>query len=429
MVDTTGATPKDVTFRDLRIRVPNTMPADSGSAAQIQGDTIEDVDIVSRNLGTNGSDGISSFTGGGTVRDVTFEPVNGGALDHAITTNAPNAGDVTIQNVTINDATEAIDPTAPGTNFHVDGAVVNNPGQLAFNASAGSLDIVNSVATISAPVSAISAAAPPSSANNSTVTADHVTAVYSGNDPSVPAIRSDVFGSGANQGTGNPDLRVTDSIFSGYGAGWVRSGGTGVGGSASLSFTYSNLPMTGSDTGNGLLQNGLGNISADPLFVAAGDYHLQPGSPSIDAADPTATAPLVDIAGSPRPRDGNGDGVAVSDQGAYEYQDNVPPETTIERGPGTKHQLSKGKAKFSFTASEGGATFACKFDDEQYQPCKSPQGARHLKKGKHTFSVVATDVSLNVDPTPATEKFKVKPKKKHHKHHSHGGHGHHGPKG
>ena len=31
---------------------------------------------------------------------------------------------------------------------------------------------------------------------------------------------------------------------------------------------------------------GNGNIDADPMFIATGDYHLQAGSPCIDAGDP-----------------------------------------------------------------------------------------------------------------------------------------------
>ncbi len=70
-----------------------------------------------------------------------------------------------------------------------------------------------------------------------------------------------------------------------------------------------------------------GNISADPLFVdeGAGDFRLTKTSPAVDAGTNTL-APANDFAGTSRPLDGNGDGVAITDIGAFEF---APPPATV----------------------------------------------------------------------------------------------------
>jgi parallel beta-helix repeat protein len=102
---------------------------------------------------------------------------------------------------------------------------------------------------------------------------------------------------------------------------------------------YNDVLNTGSGTAYGGTcsdQTGSnGNISADPLLLSA-EYHLQPGSPAIDAGLNDG-APADDIDGDVRPADGNRDGVAVVDIGADEVvvRDTTPPTITCTATPNT----------------------------------------------------------------------------------------------
>ena len=85
-------------------------------------------------------------------------------------------------------------------------------------------------------------------------------------------------------------------------------------------FNYSGVPPGSSD------------ISLDPLLVnrTGGDYHLLPWSPCVDAGT-NEGAPSKDAEGNPRPVDGDLDGTAVTDIGAYEF---TPIRVRIDVLPG-----------------------------------------------------------------------------------------------
>ena len=69
------------------------------------------------------------------------------------------------------------------------------------------------------------------------------------------------------------------------------------------------------------------NINEDPLWEdpAVGDFHLQAGSPCIDAGENGAPGiPTTDFENESRTMDGNGDGSSVADMGADEYNPGAP---------------------------------------------------------------------------------------------------------
>jgi len=84
--------------------------------------------------------------------------------------------------------------------------------------------------------------------------------------------------------------------------------------------------------------------------------------------------------------------------------DAKPPDTKILK-PNTGR-----RAKFKFATTEPvGATFRCRLDKHKYKRCKTPAKYR-VSNGAHTFRVYSIDAAGNADPTPALERWKVKPK-------------------
>lgn len=73
-----------------------------------------------------------------------------------------------------------------------------------------------------------------------------------------------------------------------------------------------------------------------------------------------------------------------------------PPHTTRDRTP-----------TFRFSSNEPGSRFQCKLDSKPFRPCRSPFVAQRLPLGSHTFRVRARDESDNLDPSPASWRFRV----------------------
>ena len=90
--------------------------------------------------------------------------------------------------------------------------------------------------------------------------------------------------------------------------------------------------------------------------------------------------------------------------------DTIAPDTTITTHP--KDKTKKKTATFEFVSSEPGSSFQRKLETESgFSDCVSPVTIK-VGKGKHAFEVRATDQAGNTDPSPATDNWKVKKKRK-----------------
>jgi hypothetical protein len=85
--------------------------------------------------------------------------------------------------------------------------------------------------------------------------------------------------------------------------------------------------------------------------------------------------------------------------------DATPPDTSITGGP--SGPINVDSASFTFTSPDGGATFQCKLDTGDFEPCASPKAYANLSETAHTFQVRAVDAAGNIDPLPATRSFNV----------------------
>ncbi len=387
-----------ITMRDLTVQDPASQPDGlAGGILLYEGDTLERVTVVSLN---EGGDGILGYGPGNVVRDCEVRAGGTGEVDYGISSSGP--GTVLVEDSTVKEASWAL-VAGNGTLTARRTAVLDAITYGAI-ATGGSMVLENSTFTVDDGIGLYLSAA----ATDQSLTADHVTILNTGGT-TYPALEGKKFSSTAGDAT----MTVSNSIFRGFSSGYKTETPFGPGvGLVKITARYSNLPQKGISNG-GTADFSTGNIDADPLFGT--DLSLQPGSPSIDAGDPSFGL-NTDFLGAPRPVDGNGDGVAVADQGAFEYQppakpggggggDGQAPQTKILKGPGVA--LAKGKAKFRFSSSEAGSPFECKLDRRKVARCKPPKKYSHLKPGKHSFKVWAIDAAGNKDQTPAKRRFRV----------------------
>jgi hypothetical protein len=157
-------------------------------------------------------------------------------------------------------------------------------------------------------------------------------------------------------------VTVTNSVLRGF-AHPLRADGGGPG-SVDIAASYSDYSATGNIDNaqvGGISESAISTVG-DAAFAGPGDYHLAAGSPLVDAGDPAAAQGL-DLDGNPLVTDGNHDGIARRDIGAYEVAGPLPGEQgggdqqadtkapVLSGFASTKRTFAK-STRFRFTLSE-----------------------------------------------------------------------------
>ena len=390
-----GGEARDVSIEDLSIQIPAAMNDGEGAGIALSGDTLQNVDINSFNVG---GVGVSDIVGGATITGGLIRGFSGGTIGVGIRAGSSVTADVDISGVRVLGAEFGISAAPTSGTVSVDRSRIEST-TAGISATAGTVDVTNSIFESDGPLG-LSASA--SGAANATVNADGVTLVGSGSSTSP-------FNANVNAAiAGSSTVNVENSIATGFSLGFVRSSsGTGL---ANINIDRSNAKTFGPDIGPGTA-NVTNSEELAPLFTDAGngDYSLTLASPSIDAGDPTSTL-TSDFNGDLRPRDGDSNGTSIVDQGAFEFQtDTTPPNTVINSGPAAGSTITVDEATFGFSGTPvpDVAGFQCKLDGGAFLDCTSPKTFSNLSEGSHTVSIRAEDGFGNQDATPATRTFIV----------------------
>jgi len=359
--------------------------------------------IVTENAATNGGAGIYCYTASPTVTDTIISSnSNSGFLGGGGILSRQNSSP-TIKNCTIRNNEATSSSSGGGINCRDSSTLIISNSVISGNSATqngGGLNVFDATSS--------------SSLINCIITSN--TASFGGGgffckDGSLEIVHctisenSALYGGGIYKST-PAKVTITNSILWGdtastsgaeiYPTGYMPD---------TINITYSDVDQEVS--GQGSVYPGVGNIRSNPLFAGSvnEDYHLTSSSPCLDSGtDDTETypdLPTEDLDGNSRPWDGDKDGVAERDMGAYE----LVSETKLTTTDGETISFIDGELSITFdTITSGGQTTVTVLPGD---PASPPQGFQILGR-YYDISTTAIftgmlEVCLHYDPEGLTE--------------------------
>lgn len=334
--------PRAVTMRDLTLVIPASFNDNAGGALQAEQDTFENVDIESRNVR---SDGINSAIGGSTFRDGRLYGAMGGSIDVGFSGNGAESGSLVVERTVIEEPSWGVSSDDAEVSVFVRRTRIVDPLAYGVRISDGAFGAVENTiieADTGTPIVAES-----NDPGVVIVSLRHLTISGTGIGPNDPAVQAVVQNAAGN---GLINLVARDTIIAGYPDPFTcQAPVSPTIGDANVTISHSYFSHSVNTSGDCNLSNGatIDTFAAgEPAFAGPGDFHLPPGSPAIDTGDPQVVSVTAqDFDGAFRPVDGDGDGAARRDMGAYEYQPPSPPANPSPAAAAKQKKCKKKKRK------------------------------------------------------------------------------------